>query len=784
MKSVRGIFSGLLLASAVVAAGSTGSTESTGTAEPDFNLLGPEVTKIAWNTRSLVAADINGDDRTDLALINNDRARIELLYQRQPGEEVETGRAAGHERWEPVLEDTRFRRQSLATGIRMFALAIGDLDGDDQPDLAYTGSPDGLTVRYQGPRDDFGSKRVFAVDPTHWMSSILIADISGDGRNDLVVICQEDIEVFIGNARGQLEGPRSYALSEESCFGLRASDANRDGHTDLLFQVAGHLDPLRIRFGLSSGGFGPEHAFRLATPRGYLRPLPLPDLAGPALVLVQDDTELLEIVTIEDPRSSEDDHDSAEDELFAHTRPRIFSAHCNPKTPASYAVADFDGDGRPDIAIADGKGARTWLLRQEADGVFSEAVAFPSLADVRSVAAGDSDGDGRAELYLASPSERTIAVTSLLAEGRMSYPRPLPSEGKPWAVVVDDFDGDGSLDIAYTHEDKKKRGVTTLQRPPKALNWQPRTLWLSDIKTTPRGLRVVDANQDGRSDLAVFVAHEPVHLLLNQEDGGFFQATVESGFRKGLMDNVEAQQLTSGDVNGDHRSEILIASEGFARSLYMTADGVLEVMDQYNARTSDTLVAAAVVIELDGADPPEVVLIEQGGEQMQVLRSGSDGVYRHHESVQLGGIDLVRASVSDLDGNRQPDLLLFGKDRFLWLPVGASDLRIRSLGTYETDLRNVSYHTLAVGDLNHDQRQDIIAIDSAGSRVLEILTRGDDGDIKSALHFTIFDADPHFEGQRGSAEEPRQVLVCDLTGDGKDDLALLVHDRVLVYPQE
>ena len=57
-------------------------------------------------------------------------------------------------------------------------------------------------------------------------------------------------------------------------------------------------------------------------------------------------------------------------------------------------------------------------------------------------------------------------------------------------------------------------------------------------------------------------------------------------------------------------------------------------------------------------------------------------------------------------------------------------------------------------------------------------------DWTSALHFTIFDEDLHFKGRRGAALEPRETVVADLTGDGKEDFAFLIHDRVLLYYQD
>ena len=52
------------------------------------------------------------------------------------------------------------------------------------------------------------------------------------------------------------------------------------------------------------------------------------------------------------------------------------------------------------------------------------------------------------------------------------------------------------------------------------------------------------------------------------------------------------------------------------------------------------------------------------------------------------------------------------------------------------------------------------------------------------MHFTVFDENFHYQGRKGSPLEPREMVVSDLNGDTKDDFALLVHDRILIYYQE
>jgi len=735
------------------------------------SLDGPEVYKVDWNTRALIGYDIDRDGRTDLAVLNNDRAKIDILYQVRPGERRPAKTRSN--RWQPVLEDTRFEKRSIVTGGTMYALAAGDLDGDGRSDLVFTGKRDPLTILYQGKGDDWTRRRVIEIEePAPWTGSLQVTDLDGDGRHDLVVLAKTRLLVFRQDDRGELNGPDEYTLADEGCYGLVARDLNGDRTIDLMYLLPKSQSAWRVRFQVEGGRFGPERVFRMESPRASL--VPLADTTGgsPHFAMVHRRTKLVELVSLV-ARGAKGDPE--EIRLY----PRVFANASRGAREPSYALGDLDGDGRQDLAVADARSAQVQVYLQRGDGGFGLATGYPTLPEVRSIAMADIDDDGRDELLLVSTSEGTLGVSEMSGAGRLSYPRPLGISGTPLAVAAGDLGGTGDR-LAYLYEDGGERGVAILG--PRNPSGERRTP-LDGLRTDPSALRILDANQDGRSDLAVFIVQSPMRLLLQDDAGAFVEATRETGYRPGLVDDLPVSALGTGDVDGDGMPEMLIAGEGFARSMRVDPAGQLVVLDQFNARDPGDTVKAAVAADLDADGTAEILLAIEDDESLQVLRRDEQGVYRYLAAAPVGSIDLLGTDVVDLDGDSLPDLLFWGADRFWWIPVGGAGRSVDTLASYESDLDEMVPSNLAVGDLNHDGREEIVVVDSVESRIMEILTSDAGRDWRSTLHFTIFEADPHYQGRTGTNREPRELLIADLTADGKADLALLVHDRVLLYPQ-
>ena len=288
-----------------LAAGTTMLTASAGNS-PAPRLDGPEVVKLDWSTRSLQAVDLNHDGRLDLAVVNNDRGRIDLLLQTEPGKAAapDARRPTTVNRWEPVLEDARFTKDNFVTGITVYDLVVADLDGDHRPDLVYTGDPDALTIVHQKSDGTWGEKQVIEIaTPSQIVGNLRVGDLNGDGRPDIAVLGQKELSLLFQQADGSFSRPARYLLTDDNLFGLTLTDVNHDGRVDLLYLANHPREPMRVRYqGRTPGEFGPELAYSMEPARSSVQVLPGGKDQSPSYAYIEQRTGQLGIVRLQ-PRT-------------------------------------------------------------------------------------------------------------------------------------------------------------------------------------------------------------------------------------------------------------------------------------------------------------------------------------------------------------------------------------------------------------------------------------------------------------------------------------------------
>src|SRR5258708_15336496 len=260
----------------------------------------------------------------------------------------------------------------------------------------------------------------------------------------------------------------------------------------------------------------------------------------------------------------------------------------------SLAVADFNGDGKPDLAVAHSSGAdeiccispALGVLLGNGDGTFQPAVMYGGGGQT-SVAAGDVNGDHLPDLAVTSLVDPGVEI--FLGNGNGTFQAPVVYDTGalfPFQVAIADLNGDGKLDLVVDH------GVTNA--PLDSLigillgngdgTFQGAVIYDSGVKAAV-SVNVSDVDGDGRPDL-LLAGGSGLGVLLGNGDGTF-QPALTYGSGGSLATSVVAV-----DVNGDGKPD-LIAGNLYANNNSHGAVGVLLNNTTFSKSTTSTTLTSS-----------------------------------------------------------------------------------------------------------------------------------------------------------------------------------------------
>jgi cysteine-rich repeat protein len=604
------------------------------------------------------------------------------------------------------------------------AVAVGDLNGDGTLDLA-TANFNSFDVSIllgngDGTFRTMPNLAVSAPGALAWVGLVRIGDFNGDAKPDLVVTSiitsstgpllgtGHDVAIFLGNGDGTFQAPSYFGANVPG--NQAAGDLNGDGKLDLIIPEIGASDT---------------------------------DPGDVAILLGNGDGTF-----------------TAKPSLVAGTH------------PVTVVIADFNGDGKPDLAVNDtGTGAGNkdiWILLGNGDGTFAAASPFaaattcpdasPTVGCFGWLVAADVNGDGKVDVAVSRTGTRTNDVAVLLGDGNgnLGTASFVSAGATPLWLAAGDFDGDGALDFATANPKfigTSSGNVSILLRDDLGGFAAPTKL---EGVAIPESVEVGDFNGDGNLDLVVgdggklFALNNganDVAIILGRGDGTFMLApNVGTG--------TSPQSVAISDFNADGKPDLAVANrDSNDVSIRLgTGGGGFGAASNIAVGTSPQSIAVG---EFNFAGGRDLAVANAGSNNVSILLGNGNGTFgaptnfaagTSPQSVAIGDFNLdgkVDLAVANAGSNNASILLGNGNGTF---------------GAPTNFAAGTGPQSVAVGDFNLDAKPDVV-VANAGSDNVSILLGDGHGGFAAAVNY-------------GVGASPQSVAVGYFNFDGKPDLAV------------
>jgi hypothetical protein len=346
----------------------------------------------------------------------------------------------------------------------------------------------------------------------------------------------------------------------------------------------------------------------------------------------------------------------------------------------------------------------------------------------------------------------------------------LKPDAKPILAVIVDHDGKRSL-LIRTSDGKSK--TQTLS---------------ATFKSNPSSITFHDADQDGLTDLIVLIPYEKVKILRQVPDKDFEELDVALP-----GGGLEQPWLSTADINGDGKPELLLTQKNFLRAVVLKTEASLQsstnlagwtfdVKEQINGASSNSRLIGAAAVPNASNTVPSLFLLDAERKSLTLCERDRAGVWQVVRNLPVPVSDFTSLQPITFSSSNRTAVAFMGLNAVAWMPLSGDVWDLTELDSYETPIKDGRLNDVVSGDLNNDGRKDLVFLETARN-YLDLVIFDSNHKLVPANRWQVFE-ERTFRNRRSELPEPREAAVADVTGDGKNDLIVLVHDRILIYPQE
>ena len=584
----------------------------------------------------VAAGDFNADGKLDLAISNEFDNAISILYGNGDG---------------------TFQPQVLIdVGSEPTSLAAGDFDGDGRTDLIASCVGSGVVSVLLNA----GAGTFTRVDTVSGLlapdkSLVVTGNFSADGKLDAIISSRILGQLYLlrGEGDGHFMFPQPMLATPNGLIdSLVVTDINHDGKHDLAYGSPGPTG-LSILFGNGRGRFSAP----VLSPLSATGSFAFADINGDGFLDFVSPAGAFNSVAV----------------VLGNGRgqfglPKTVSLSETGQSPDSTVLADFNGDGKLDLAVAETnfQSGQLAVFLGNGRGSFGTPIISPLLSKAINnqgrMFSGDFNGDGKLEVIVMDDFSTGFQV--LLGNGDGSFQTPVDTKlNVTLNFSVGDFNGDGKTDLVVSTFFNGQELISIY------LSQGDGTFALGPQYTEQYGgPNVADVNHDGKSDL-VFVGN-PVFVMLGNGDGTF---------QKPITGTILTTQSSAAieDFNGDGALDIVAATGSGVAFLKGNGDGTFQ-SPVYS--DSETLLCCQFQTEDVNGDG-KLDLINNTSFSVLVLLGNGDGTFQSPFSYTTNGLGIgISTLAADFNSDGIGDIGIVFEDvtsgtmdasLFLSLPVVA-----------------------------------------------------------------------------------------------------------------
>lgn len=678
-----------------------------------IDFQGGMVFDVGGNPASVVAADVNGDARTDVVTANGGSGEIAVLLNSGDG--------------------AFLAPRVYAAGENPTSVIAADLDGDGYVDLV-TMNPDSdsITVLLNTGNGDFEQSATYTAGDSP--IAIAAAHVNDDEHLDLVVANQASatISVIINQGNGAFD-PQVIDALNTMPMAMTLADVDGDGKRDVV-TANRNARTFSILRSLGDGAFDDESWYPSANPWRFVTSGDV-DGDGDVDLAFVSDTRTVDILL------NQGNGTFAQGTSYSGMGAAFF-----------LAMADVDNDGSIDM-IASGLNGSVSVRYNQGDGGFGEPITFPIAAGAysgaTSIAVADLNGDGAVDLIVSREDVSAITVLRNWGAGAFQSASNYLLPGSPSAIVSADLDDDGYVDLIAAQYGSvvvmRNAGDGTFELPS-----------FSDTGYSGGSMAAADLDNDGVLDLALiresplrFPWSDPpdelyINLMRGREDGSFEQVAIVST-------GVNPIHIVAADFNLDGYTDLATANSGSlsVSIIINNGDGIFSTSEYLVGGIRESMVAG----DIDGDGDYDLVFADNDAGEIRALRNSGNATFEM-ETIFTAGAPLSSIVLADLNDDGFLDIAA----SFL-SSAAILVLRNRGIGTFDlAEMYSVAVSptSITAADVDGDRAVDLATVSRVSGTVSILRNRGD-GMFESRVDFV-----PGFD--------PWYLIAADVNGDEAVDL--------------